>query len=78
MATAKTTTLAFRIEPGLKETLPTAADREHRSIFFNTIAPKRKFIILPFRGRPQADRLPVSWVARFRGYHEGRMAARCL
>lgn len=32
MATAKTATLTFRIEPGLKEALRTAADREHRSI----------------------------------------------
>ena len=32
MATAKTTTLTFRIEPGLKVALRTAADREHRSI----------------------------------------------
>lgn len=32
MATAKTTTLTFRIEPGLKEALHMAADREHRSI----------------------------------------------
>ena len=32
MATAKTTTLTFRIEPGLKGALRTAADREHRSI----------------------------------------------
>jgi hypothetical protein len=32
MATGKTTTLTFRIEPGLKEALRTAADREHRSI----------------------------------------------
>ena len=32
MATAKTTTLTFRIEPGLKEALRTAAKREHRSI----------------------------------------------
>jgi len=32
MATAKTTTLTFRIEPGLKEALRTAATREHRSI----------------------------------------------
>ena len=32
MATAKTTTLTFRIEPGLKEALRSAADREHRSI----------------------------------------------
>ena len=32
MATAKTTTLTFRIEPELKEALRTAAEREHRSI----------------------------------------------
>ena len=32
MATAKTTTLTFRIEPRLKEALRTAAAREHRSI----------------------------------------------
>jgi len=32
MATAKTTTLTFRIEPDLKEALRAAADREHRSI----------------------------------------------
>ena len=32
MATAKTTTLTFRIEPDLKEALRTAAEREHRSI----------------------------------------------
>ena len=32
MATAKTTTLTFRIEPALKEALRTAAEQEHRSI----------------------------------------------
>jgi hypothetical protein len=32
MAGAKTATLTFRIEPGLKEALRTAAEREHRSI----------------------------------------------
>lgn len=32
MATTKTTTLTFRIEPGLKEALREAATREHRSI----------------------------------------------
>ena len=31
MATAKTTTLTFRIEPGFEEALRMAADREHRS-----------------------------------------------
>ncbi|MCG8006856.1 MAG: hypothetical protein N0C81_04300 [Candidatus Thiodiazotropha lotti] len=32
MATAKTTTLTFRIEPELKAALRTAAQQEHRSI----------------------------------------------
>ncbi len=32
MATEKTTTLTFRIEPNIKEALCTAADRDHRSI----------------------------------------------
>jgi len=32
MTNAKTATLSFRIEPGLKEALRTAAAKEHRSI----------------------------------------------
>ncbi len=32
MATTKTATLTFRIDPGLKEALRTAAHQEHRSI----------------------------------------------
>lgn len=32
MATTKTATLTFRIDPGLKEALRAAAAREHRSI----------------------------------------------
>lgn len=32
MATAKTSTLTFRIEPALKEALRAAAEQEHRSI----------------------------------------------
>ncbi|ABD69098.1 hypothetical protein Rfer_1364 [Rhodoferax ferrireducens T118] len=32
MASTKTTTLTFRIEPGLKEAVRTAAELEHRSI----------------------------------------------
>lgn len=32
MASAKTSTLTFRIEPGLKDAVCAAADREHRSI----------------------------------------------
>lgn len=32
MASEKTTTLTFRIEPNIKEALCAAADRDHRSI----------------------------------------------
>lgn len=32
MATTKTATLTFRVDPGVKEALRTAAAREHRSI----------------------------------------------
>ena len=32
MATTKTTTLTFRIEPNLKEALRTASESDHRSI----------------------------------------------
>jgi hypothetical protein len=32
MATGKTSTLTFRIEPALKEALRAAAEKEHRSI----------------------------------------------
>lgn len=32
MANVKTATLSFRIEPGLKEAIRTAAEQEHRSI----------------------------------------------
>lgn len=32
MTAAKTATLTFRIEPGLKDALRTAAEQEHRSI----------------------------------------------
>jgi len=32
MATGKTSTLTFRIDPALKDALRTAADHEHRSI----------------------------------------------
>ncbi len=32
MSSPKSTTLTFRIEPGLKTALRTAAEREHRSI----------------------------------------------
>lgn len=32
MATAKTSTLTFRIEPGIKAALRTSAEREHRSV----------------------------------------------
>jgi hypothetical protein len=32
MGVGKTSTLTFRVEPGIKEALRTAAEREHRSI----------------------------------------------
>lgn len=32
MATTKTTTITFRIDPALKEALRMAAEREHRSL----------------------------------------------
>jgi hypothetical protein len=46
MATAKTTTLTFRIEPRLKEALRTAATREHHSI-----ANMVEVLIWGYRGR---------------------------
>lgn len=46
MATSKTTTLTFRIEPSLKEALRTAAAREHRSI-----ANMVEVLILDYCGR---------------------------
>ena len=50
MATAKTTTLTFRIEPELKEALRTAAEREHRSIA-NMVA----VLIVDYCGRNDID-----------------------
>lgn len=46
MATAKTATLTFRIEPSLKEALRAAAVREHRSI-----ANMVEVLILDYCGR---------------------------
>jgi hypothetical protein len=46
MATGKTSSLTFRIEPALKEALRIAADREHRSI-----ANMVKVLILDWCGR---------------------------
>ena len=46
MATEKTTTLTFRIEPNIKEALCTAADRDHRSI-----ANMIEVMIRDYRGR---------------------------
>ena len=60
MATAKTTTLTFRLEPELKEALRTAAEREHRSIA-NMVAVlimdycERNGIAIP---EPKADKNP--------------------
>jgi hypothetical protein len=46
MATTKTATLTFRIDPNLKEALRTAAHREHRSI-----ANMVEVLILDYCGR---------------------------
>ena len=67
MATAKTTTMTFRIEPELKEALRTASEREHRSIA-NMVAVlimdycERNGIAIPERGRycPINQRLTVT------------------
>jgi hypothetical protein len=50
MATAKTTTLTFRIAPNLKEALRTAAAREHRSI-----ANMVEVLIRDYCGRNEID-----------------------
>ncbi len=58
MANAKTATLSFRIEPGLKEALRTAAEQEHRSI-----ANMVEVMILDYCGRvgvPISDSLPAA------------------
>ena len=60
MATAKTTTLSFRIDPGLKEALRTAAAREHRSIADMVEVLIRDHcrahgIVIPAQGRPFDD-----------------------
>jgi hypothetical protein len=60
MATAKTTTLTFRIEPNLKEALRTATLREYRSLA-NMIEVMirdhcaRSSISIPEQGEPLAD-----------------------
>lgn len=46
MATAKTTTLCFRIEPNLKDALRTPAEQEHRSL-----ASIVEVMIRDYRGR---------------------------
>ena len=57
MASTKTTTLTFRIEPELKEALRTAANQDHRSIA-NMVAVlirehcARNGIAIPERGNP--------------------------
>lgn len=48
MATTKTTTLTFRIDPTLKEALRMAAEREHRSL-----ANMVEVLILDYCGRNQ-------------------------
>ena len=43
MATTKSTTLTFRIDPGVKEVLRTAAQQEHRSIANRVEVPIREY-----------------------------------
>lgn len=57
MAGTKTATLTFRIEPGLKEALRTAAEREHRSI-----ANMVEVMIRDYCGRAGVE-IPASGVA---------------
>lgn len=57
MATGKTSTLTFRIEPALKEALRAAAEHEHRSIanMVETLIRdhcKRNGIVIRDDGRP--------------------------
>ena len=63
MATGKTSTLTFRIEPALKDALRTAADQEHRSI-----ANMVEVMIRDYCGRTgvpiQAAATPTSKAAR--------------
>lgn len=64
MAKGKSATLTFRIEPGLKEALRTAADREHRSIA-NMVEVMildycgRKDVTIPKTGTLDATRKPT-------------------
>lgn len=58
MANAKTATLSFRIEPGLKEAIRAAAEQEHRSI-----ANMVEVMIREYCGRasiPISDSLPAA------------------
>ena len=54
MATAKTTTLTFRIEPNLKDALRTASERDHRSI-----ANMIEVMIRDYCARVRVDACPV-------------------
>jgi hypothetical protein len=60
MANAKTATLSFRIEPGLKDALRAAADQEHRSIANMVEVMIREYcggngIAIHEQGAPRAD-----------------------
>ncbi len=69
MATAKTTTLTFRIEPDLKNALRTAAVREHRSIA-NMVEVlirdycRRNGIAIPEQAAPFEEPAPAAGVTR--------------
>lgn len=64
MAGTKTATLTFRIEPGLKEALRTAAEREHRSIANMVGVMIRKYcgsagVAIPEAGPAKKDQKPA-------------------
>jgi len=71
MTSIKTTTLTFRIEPGLKEALRAAATREHRSIA-NMVEVlirdycRRNGIAIPEQAAPFEELPPAAGVTRER------------
>jgi len=74
MASGKTATLSFRIEPGLKEALRAAAEQEHRSIANMVEVMIREYcgrngVAIPDQGLPfdQDRRQPVKARAGKRG-----------
>jgi hypothetical protein len=62
MATTKTTTLTFRVEPGLKEAVRTAAELEHQSIanmiemMIRDYCGRKEIVITELDGLPQVSK----------------------